>query len=445
MSSGGKKHKNAKLLNSITIRHLQRIKTESGEELEARRKKLADIFERENAGYEKTYQDLLRMKEIARKEAVIDLANKMRKLIQAKTEEIAKREYAAYLNQNNEESRLCKPIIFNALIKQDQEAINEYKKQQKAYEKTRELQLLQQGDNFTAKLFTDDENRTKNRTGNRNLYRKELLKQIYENERNRELVKFEEAEEKKILEEVVQTESEAEKEKELTRKQQLHENLRSQLEEMMLRIKREKETDLAIGRSINQYWMPIASSESDRKNVEDLKNQSKSFIEYQQRMRNHQNLRGPKLDKIVLETAEKVSLERHEREKARKCYLRTLERTNNEANRRAALEKVLKRPIQRAQEIEEQARELAEVQQRDAELEKKIKFLEEAKREELRMNLEKQIQEVNLRRELEKEEKMVGEGKEEECLGKCHKCICGSINLNVYNLHPMRKAALKKP
>ncbi|KAM3173457.1 hypothetical protein ACTXT7_012468 [Hymenolepis weldensis] len=439
----GKRHENAKLQKSIAARRLQMVKAEYDKKLETKRKKLQELFERENAEYAKAYMDLLQVIERARKEAVIDEANKLRKLIKTKTAEIAKREYTRLLNQNDEKYRLCRPTIFNKLTKEDQEAINEYKKQQKTYEKNRESELLQQGDNFSVNLFTADENRAQNRINNRRLHQNELLEQISEKEKNRKLIKNKESEEEKNMEEVWQTEIETRKQKEIVRKRQLYEDLKTQLEEMKLRKKQNKEMDVAIDKLIGNYWMPTSSSEINRTDVKDLQNQAKSFLEYQYQIRNYQNRKQLETDRIVFEMAEKLRIERNEREKARRCHFQKLETENNESNRRAAFE-ALNRQVQRAQKIKEEARELAEIQQQTDELEKQIKSLEEAKRAELRMNLEKQMKELCLRREYKEKEKKMEEGNENESFKEYCKYICENVNLNAYNLHPWRKATLEK-
>ncbi|VDL61149.1 unnamed protein product [Hymenolepis diminuta] len=439
----GKCPVNAKLQKSITASRLQTAKAEYDIKLETKRRKLQELFERENAEYAMTYADLLQLKERARKEAVIDEANKLRKSIITKTAEIAKREYTRLLNQNNEEYRLCRPTIFNKLTKEDQEAINEYKKQQKTYEKSREAELLQQGNNFSANLFTADDDRTQNRINNRRLHQIELLKQISEKEKDCKLIKNKESEEEKNMKGVLQTETDTRKQEEIVRKRQLYEDLKAQLEEMKLRKKRNKERDVAIEKLFSQYWMPISSSKTERIEAKDLKNQLKSFLEYQYQIRDHQNRQQFEIDRIVFEMAEKLRIERNEREKARRCYLRKLETENNESNRQAAFE-VLARQVQEAQKSKEEARELAEIQQQHNELEKQIKSVEEAKRTELRMNLEKQMEELRLRKEYEEMEKKMEEGNKKESFKKYCKCSCENINLNAYNLHPWRKAILKK-
>lgn len=439
----GKCHENAKLQKSIAARRLQTVKAEYDKKLEVKRRILQELFERENAEYAIAYKDMLQVKERARKEAVIDEANKLRNLIVTKTAEIAKREYTRLLNQNNEEYRLCRPTIFNKLTKEDQEAINEYKKQQKTYEKNRESELLQQSDSFSVKLFTADDNRAQNRINNRKLHQNELLQQISEKEKNRKLIKNKESEEQKNMEGVLETEIDTRKQEEIVRKRQLYEDLKAQLEEMKQRRKQNKEREVAIEKFIGQYWMPISSSEADRAEVKDLKNQGKSFLEYQDLIRNHQNRKQLEADRIVFEMAEKLHIERNEREKARRCNLQKLETENNESNRRAAFE-VLARQVQRAQKIKEEARELAEIQQQNDELEKQIKSLEEAKRAELRMNLEKQMEELRLRKEYKEKEEKMEEGSINESCKEYSKCICENLNLNAYNLHPWRKAILKK-
>ncbi|KAM7539859.1 hypothetical protein Aperf_G00000019909 [Anoplocephala perfoliata] len=436
--------------NSLLARRLQAIKAGDDRRLESRRNKLYDLFQRENSKLMTAYCDMLRKKETARKVSIINEVVKIQELIKVKNAEIANRERARSLNRYNEEYRLCKPKILNKMIKRDQEAIIESRRRQKAYDKAREFKLLLQGDGFSLQFSKAEENRKKDRTINNKHHQDYLLQQMTETEKKKR-VEDRKLEDFKDMEEITRSETEAQTQemlKNMEKKRQLRKDLETQIEEVKKKIKQDEKANTAIDKLLQQNWMPFSSVDDNRKQAEDLNHQARLFMLHQQQVRDQKRRAQLEADKKLSEINERSHLQHMRREKAYQCYLQNLKKETLEAHRLAVVEREINQPVLKAQRIEQEAKELDEVQRRDKEKEKELEANKVSKRMDLRTNLEQQLEELRLRREAEAREKRMGEESarraNEDYQRRMKNLHCEDLNWREYNLHPWREAAMKK-
>lgn len=437
--------------NSLLARLYQAIKADDDRRLEARRKKIYDLFQSENSNFMTAYFDMLQKKVTARKESIINEAVKVQELIKFKKAETADRKRTRLFDRYNEEYRLCKPKIINMMIKRDQEAIKEARHRQKAYEKAREFELLQQGDGFSLQFSIGDENRKKERAINNKQLQDYLLKQMSETEKKQKLLEDKKLEDLKIMAETARSESEARRQETLKNieiKRQVRKDLEVQIEKAKMEIKQDEQADATIDKLLRKNWMPFSSVDTDRERVKDFNHQARLFMLHQQQVRDQRRCRQLEADEKLSEITERCILEHMRRDKAHQCYLQNVKKETLEAHRLAAVEKEINQPILRAQRIEDEAKELAEVQRRDKEKYRELKANEESKRRELRANLEKQLEELRLRRELEAKEKRIEEESilraNEDYQRRVKNLDCEDLNWKEYHFHPWREAAMKK-
>lgn len=431
--NGTRRHENALLQKSVVARRFQIAQAEYAENLEIRRKKLKEILEKEDEEFSYFHEKLLKEKEKARKEALIKESENLQDLIIERNSKVAEIKYAELFNRNNREYRDCKPQIFNAILKEDQDAIIKSKELRKIYEKGRDFQSFQLGYNYFKKMLSDEDYRNKDKHIRAKIQEDELIKQIAEREELKMGTKSREETECKNLDGSLQKENEHEMKKECERKQKLWCDLKSQLEEVRNRMKEEKDLDKAINKSISDCWLSAGKQNSKEKDINIFKCQMKSFNDYQEQLRNYRNKEDIEAERLILETAEKLRLERSGKERVRRCKLQELEREVHELNKQAALEKDAKSRVKNFTEG------LCSDQQEIEKFEKQAKALEEAKRAELRKDLEKQIEELRLRKD---EGKIQNSAVEWSVWGS--KNTCSKVNLGVYRLHPWRLRNLKK-
>ncbi|KAH9286952.1 hypothetical protein ECG_02001 [Echinococcus granulosus] len=428
------------------------VMNELSANLEARRAKLYDLFEREKAENLNACSAKLHAEETARKEAIVAEAAAIKELIKSKNAEVAEREYQRLLHVSSDEYRLCRPKIYKREILKDQRAINEFKKQKEAYEKARDMILVQQHDGFSRRLSEADQTRIEDGKTNNKAHQNFLLQQIAEREEKRKLEEVNKLNDYKELEETMEAEAELQKQKTLQRietRRKLSENLQSQMEAVRMKLKREEDENATIDKAISKRWQMKEPLNPDRReHLKSLNRDAKFFLEYQQQVRDHRRCMAAEADKQRDELAEEYRRKQQERGRTRSCFVQQLNKETFEAHKGALDEKLKHRAALKAQKLEEETRDLLEDKRQEAEMRKALKTSTESKRKALRLSLMKQLEEICLRRKQEAEEiereKAAYRLADEAYQTKMKNLVCDEKMWDECSLHPWRRIGLKR-
>lgn len=442
----------AQYQKSVFSTRIRTVMDDISDKLEARRARLCELFRREKAEYMAACSAKIHAEEKARKEAIIAEAAAIKELIKSKNAEVAEREYQRLLHLSSDEYRLCRPKIYKREILKDQRAINESRRKQRAYEKARDMSLVQQHDGISCQLIKADSIRSEDKKALNKKHQDFLLQQIAEREAKRKLEEANKLNTLKKMEDIIKAEAELQKQEALQKieaKQKIRENLQSQMQALKMKLKKEEDEDAAFDKAITQRWRMKELPNADRR--ERLKGHNhdvKDFLEYQQQVRDYRRCSEAEADKQRDEFAEEYRCIQQEREKTRQCFVQQLNRETFEAHKGAFDENSKRRAAFKAQKLEEETKDLLEDKRQEEEMRKALETAEETKRKALRLSLLKQLEEICLRRKQEAEEiekeKTAQRLADEAYQMKIKNLVCDEKMWDEYSLHPWRRIGLKK-
>ncbi|VDM32238.1 unnamed protein product [Hydatigera taeniaeformis] len=420
--------------------------------LEARRAKLEELFRREKAENMATCSAKLHAEETARKEALIAEAAVIKEQIKTKNAEVAEREYQRLIHLSSDEYRLCRPKLYKRDILVDQKAIDEFKKQKRAYEEARDKILTRQNDGISCKLIEADSIRIGDKKAIDKKHRDLLLQQIAEREAKRKLDEELKAKDSKEMEETMKTEAELQKQETLQKteaKQRMSADLKNQIQAVKMRLKKEDDENSEFDKAILQNWSIKEVPNADRRErLKGLNREAKHFLDYQKQVRDHRKCLEAEADKHRVEAAEQYHRIQQEREKARRCFVQQLNRETFEAHKAALDENAKLRTASKAQRLEEERHNLREDKRQEEEMRRALETAAEIKRKTLRASLMEQLEERCLRRKQEAEEvekeKAVQRLADEAYQRRMKNFVCDEKMWDEYSLHPWRRMGLKR-
>lgn len=436
---------------SYVSARLRAAMEEHEEQLEVRRSKLHELLEREKTGYLTAYCNKLQADEMARKEAIIAEAEEIKELIKTKKTEVAEREYRRLFNLSNNEYRLCRPTLVQGEIKKDQVAIDEFRKCQKEYEKSRDISLLQLGDGFSRKITDADNSRKVDKIAANKEHQKFLLQQIAENDDKKRLEEAEKLEEKKKFEEEMKAEADSRHEEELKRieeKRKLRHIMENQIELVRNRLDKQAEESAAFEKAIRENWRPDSGPIVDRRErMRELNQKAKYFLQHQQQVREHRRCEELEAERQRAEIVEQHNKEEKEREQLQRCALMKLNMEAHESHKAAVAEKLKREIAVRTQKLEGRKGIILALQEEE-ENRRALGAAVEAKRKEFRMSLDKQMEEIRQRRRQEAEclakereaQRLANEAYQE----RMKNLVCDERMWIEFKLHPMRRMTAKR-